>query len=125
MKTKEELNALKEEVETVSRKQAGWQNTRGKCKMDNDKQKMQELSDAELEYTSGGYYMPPSGLTPKYKRGEIVESTFGWKLEVITYVGYNEERGFTYDTYIVELPSTYQGAYQVHGHYIISECNLK
>ena len=42
MKTKEELNALKEEVETVSKK-------------------LHELTDEELEQVTGGQY--PSGTT--------------------------------------------------------------
>ncbi len=41
MKSKEELNALKEEVETVSRKLA-------------------ELTEEELAQVSGGEYLPPA-----------------------------------------------------------------
>ena len=48
MKTKEELNALKEEVETVSRKLA-------------------ELTEEELAQVSGGAYI--NGLTDQYPGG--------------------------------------------------------
>ena len=49
MKTKEELNALKEEVETVNKKLA-------------------ELTDEELAQVSGGAYI--KGLTDQYTGGD-------------------------------------------------------
>ena len=49
MKTKEELNALKEEVETLNRK-------------------LHELTDEELEQVTGGDMPPPQVIDPSDKQ---------------------------------------------------------
>ena len=57
MKTKEKLNALKEEVETVSRK-------------------LHELTDEELEQVSGGEGVPPVSGPPVYEPTVSPEENF-------------------------------------------------
>ena len=64
MKTKEELNALKEEVETVSRKLA-------------------ELTEEELEQVSGGHDLDPLQLKDYAAVRKMLEQAFKQGLEVL------------------------------------------
>ena len=72
MKTKEELNALKEEVETVSRKLA-------------------ELTEEELAQVSGGGY---GGENTYDENGEIISFSGYYQSDIVIFISYITGRIF-------------------------------